>query len=128
MGNLKNRRQRDFIIRLYRKMGKDYRPLILYKLSQKLEKPRSTLRECLERWRRINEKEKALETITSMKAKFIHQGTKRINDRTKRDDLMKAFFRWRTLCRKPDEYYPKITRGFNILTKYSKRKLWNHSI
>ena len=123
LGNLKNRRQRDFIIRLYRKMGKDYRPLILDKLTQKLEKPRSTLRECLERWRRINEKEKALETISSMKAKFIHQGTKRINDRTKRDDLMKAFFRWRTLCRKPDEYYPKITRGFNILTKYSKRKL-----
>ena len=123
LGNLKNRRQRDFIIRLYRKMGKDYRPLILDKLTQKLEKPRSTLRECLERWRRINEKEKALETITSMKVKFIHQGTKRINDRTKRDDLMKAFFRWRILCRKPDEYYPKITRGFDILTKYSKRKL-----
>ena len=123
LGNLKNRRQRDFIIRLYRKMGKDYRPLILDKLTQKLEKPRSTLRECLERWRRINEKEKALETISSMKARFINQGTKRIDDRTKRDDLMKAFFRWRTLCRKPDEYYPKITRGFDILTKYSKRTL-----
>ena len=123
LSNLKGRRQRDFIIRLYRKMGKDYRPLILDKLTKKLEKPRISLRECLERWRRINEKEKALETITSMKAKFINQGTKRIDERTKRDDLMKAFFRWRTLCRKPDEYYPKITRGFDILTKYSKRKL-----
>ena len=123
LGNLKNRRERDFIIRLYRKMGNDYRPIILDKLTRKLEKPRSTLRECLERWRRIVEKEKALESISSMKAKFMNQGTKRINDRTRRDDLMKAFFRWRTLCRKPDEYYPKITRGFDILTKYSKRKL-----
>ena len=123
LGNLKSRRQRDFIIRLFRKMGNDYRPIILDKLTRKLEKPRSTLRECLERWRRINEKEKALETTSSMKARFVHQGTRRINNRTKRDDLMKAFFRWRTLCRKPDEYYPKITRGFDILTKYSKRKL-----
>ena len=123
LGNLQHRRQRDFIIRLYRKMGNDYRPIILDKLTQKLEKPRSTLRECLERWRRVNEKEKAIETITTMKARFINQGTKRINDRTRRDDLMKAFFRWRTLCRKPDEYYPKITRGFDLLTKYSKRAL-----
>ena len=123
LANLKNRRERDFLIRLYRKMGKDYRPIILDKLTQKLEKPRSTLRECLERWRRISEKEKALETITSMKAKFVHMGTKKINDRTKRDDLMKAFFRWKNMCRKPDEYYPKITRGFNILTKYSKKQL-----
>ena len=43
--------------------------------------------------------------------------------RTKRDDLMKAFFRWKNMCRKPEEYYPKITRGFNILTKYSKKQL-----
>ena len=123
LGNLKARRQRDFIIRLFRKMGNDYRPIILDKLTQKLEKPRSTLRECLDRWRRIVEKEKALETISSMKARFVKQGAQRINDRSNRDDLMKAFFRWRTLCRKPDEYYPKITRGFDILTKYSKRKL-----
>ena len=93
LANLKHRRQRDLIIRLYRKMGKDYRPIILDKLTQKLEKPRSTLRECLEKWRRIPEKEKAIETISSMKAKFINLGTKKINDRTKRDDLMKAFFR-----------------------------------
>ena len=123
LANLKNRRERDFLIRLYRKMGKDYRPIILDKLTQKFEKPRTTLRECLEKWRRINEKEKAIETITSMKAKFIHYGTKKINDRTKRDDLMKAFFHWKNMCRKPEEYYPKITRGFNLLTKYSKKQL-----
>ena len=123
LANLKNRRQRDFIIRLYRKMGKDYRPIILDKLTKKLEKPRSTLRECLLRWKGITEKEKAIETITSMKSKFIQMGTKNINNRTKRDNLMKAFFKWKNMCRKPEEYYPKITRGFNLLTKYSIKNL-----
>ena len=125
LSNLKHRKERDFIIRLYRKMGKDYRPLILHKLTKRLEKPRASLAEIFEKWRRINEKEKALETITSMKAKFIHIGTKKINNRTKRDDLMKAFFRWKNMCRKPEEYYPKITQGFNILTKYTKKQLCN---
>ena len=32
-------------------MGKDYRPIILDKLTKKLEQPRSTLRECLLRWK-----------------------------------------------------------------------------
>ena len=123
LANLKNRRERDLIIRLYRKMGKDYRPIILDKLTKKLEKPRATLNECFEKWRRICEKEKAIETITSMKAKFIHLKAKKIDDKMKRDDLMKAFFRWKNMCRKPEEYYPKITRGFNLLTKYGKKKL-----
>ena len=121
--NIKNRRIRNFIIRLYRKMGKDYRPVILDKLAKKLEKPRATVGECLEKWRRINEKGKALETISSMKARFLFKGKRRINKRTKRDILMKAFFRWRVLCRKPGEYYPKITRGFDFLTKYAKKQL-----
>ena len=123
LGNIKNRRQRDFLIRLYRKMGKDYRPIILDKLTKKLEKPRGTLGEYLEKWRRIIEKEKALETIASMKARFIYKGKKKLNKRAKRDVLMKAFFRWRVLCRKPNEYYPKITRGFALMTKYSKKHL-----
>ena len=123
LGNIKNRRQRDFIIRLYRKMGKDYRPIILDKLITKLEKPKTNLAECLEKWRRVNVKEKALETICSMKGKFLYKGKKRLDKRTKRDKLMKAFFRWKVLCRKPGEYYPKITRGFNLINKYSKKKL-----
>ena len=123
LGNMKNRLQRDFIIRLYRKMGKDFRPIILLKLAKKLEKPRANILECIEKWRRINEKEKAIETITSMKARFVYKGKKKMNKRAKRDALMKAFFRWRVLCRKPDEYYTKITRGFDKLTKYSKKKL-----
>ena len=77
LGNIKKRRQRDFIIRLYRKMGKDYRPIILDKLIKKLEKPKTNLAECLEKWRRVNVKEKALETICSMKGKFLYKGKKR---------------------------------------------------
>ena len=107
-------------------MGKDYRPIILDKLTKKLEQPRSTLRECLLRWKGITEKEKAIETITSMKSKFIQMGTKNINNRTRRDNLMKAFFKWKNMCRKPEEYYPKITRGFNLLSKYSKKQ-WSAS-
>ena len=121
--NIKSRFQRDFIIRLYRKMGNDYRPIILDKLTKKLEKPRSTLKECLEKWRRINEKEKALETIASMKARFLYTGKTKINERNKRDILMKAFFRWKIICRKPDEYYPRITRGFDLMSKYAKKQL-----
>ena len=34
LANLKPRRQRDLIIRLHHKMGKDYRPIILDKLTQ----------------------------------------------------------------------------------------------
>ena len=125
--NIKSRFQRDFIIRLYRKLGNDYRPIILDKLTKKLEKPRSTLRECLEKWRRINEKEKALETIASMKARFLYTGKTKINERNKRDILMKAFFRWKIICRKPDEYYPRITRGFDLMSKYTKKQLCDDS-
>ena len=34
LANLKHRRQRDLIIRLYRKMGKDFHPIISDKLTQ----------------------------------------------------------------------------------------------
>ena len=36
---------------------------------------------------------------------------------------MKAFFRWKIICRKPDEYYPRITRGFDLMSKYAKKQL-----
>ena len=39
LANLKHRKQRDLIIRLYRKMGKDYRPIILDKLTQLHQEP-----------------------------------------------------------------------------------------
>ena len=36
---------------------------------------------------------------------------------------MKAFFKWKILCRKPEEYYPKIRKGFNLLSHYFKNNL-----
>ena len=115
LSNIHHRRGRDFITRLYRKMGRDYRPKIIVDLVKRLEKPRSSIRECFDRWRRLVEKQKATENISLLKGKYINISAKNIKDRTNRDLLMKAFFKWKILCRKPEEYYPKITQGFSIL-------------
>ena len=123
LSNIYHRRQRDLITRLYRKMGKDYRPTIIKRLINKLEKPRSTLAECFDRWRRICEKQKATENITLLKGKYLNIGIKNVKDRTNRDLLMKFFFKWRIMCKKPEEYYPKISQGFNILSHYFKKNL-----
>ena len=123
LSNIHHRRGRDFITRLYRKMGRDYRPIIVKDLVKRLDKPRSTLRECFDRWRRITEKQKATENITILKGKYINIGVKNVKERTNRDLLMKAFFKWKILCRKPEEYYPKITQGFNLLRNYFKKNL-----
>ena len=123
LSNIHHRRIRDFITRLYRKMGKDYRPKIVKDLVKKLDMPRSNLRECFDRWRRICEIQKATENMTLLKGKFINIGVKNVKDRSNRDLLMKAFFKWKILCRKPEEYYPKITRGLDILTQYFKKNL-----
>ena len=123
LSNIHHRRIRDFITRLYRKMGKDYRPKIVKDLVKKLDLPRSNLRECFDRWRRVCEKQKATENITFLKGKFINIGVKNVKERTDRDLLMKAFFKWKILCRKPDEYYPKINKGLEIITQYFKKNL-----
>ena len=123
LSNIHHRRIRDFITRLYRKMGKDYRPKIVKDLVKKLDLPRSSLRECFDRWRRICERQRATENITLLKGKFINIGVKNVKERTDRDLLMKAFFKWKILCRKPDEYYPKITKALDLLTKHFKKNL-----
>ena len=123
LSNLLHRRQRDFITRLYRKMGKDYRPNIIKNLINKLEKPKSSVAECFNRWRRICEKQKATENITLLKGKYLNLGVKNVKERTNRDLLMKAFFKWKIMCKKPEEYYPKINQGFNILSHYFKKNL-----
>ena len=127
LSNIHHRRIRDFITRLYRKMGKDYRPKIIKDLVKKLDLPRSKLRECFDRWRRICEKQRATENITLLKGKFVSMGVKNVKERTDRDSLMKAFFKWKILCRKPDEYYPKITKGLDLLTKYFKKNMCDES-
>ena len=117
LGNIYNRRLRDLLNRLYRKMGKDYRPKFLSRLIKEINKPRSTLRECFDRWRRITDKEKGNENITSFKAKIIDINLKNFKNRTNRDKLMRAFFHWKAMSKKPEEYYPKINNFFQILSK-----------
>ncbi len=123
LSNIHHRRIRDFITRLYRKMGKDYRPKIVKDLVKKLDMPRSNVRECFDRWRRICEKQRATENMTILKGKFINIGVKNVKERSNRDLLMKAFFKWKILCRKPEEYYPKITKGLDLLIQYFKKNL-----
>ena len=69
------------------------------------------------------EVQKATENITLLKGKYLNLGVKNVKNRTNRDLLMKAFFKWKILCKKPEEYYPKINQGFNILSRYFKKNL-----
>ena len=121
LGNLYNRRIRDLFNRLYKKMGKDYRPKILGKLIKQIDKPRSTLRECFDKWRRILDKEKGVENITKFKAKIIDINVKKVKNRNDRDKLMRAFFHWRAMSKRPEEYYPKINNLLNTLAKNIKK-------
>ena len=121
LGNLYNRRIRDLFNRLYKKMGKDYRPKILGKLIKQINKPRTTLRECFDRWRRVLDKEKTEENITKFKAKIIDINVKSLKNRNDRDKLMRAFFHWRAMSKRPEEYYPKINNLLNTLAKNIKK-------
>ena len=69
LGNIYHRKMRDLFNRLYKKMGKDYRPKILSKLIKQINKPRTTLRECFDRWRRVIDKEKGNQHIKNIKSK-----------------------------------------------------------
>ena len=121
LGNLYHRRLRDLFNKLYKKMGKDYRPKIIGKLINQINKPRTTLRECFDRWRRLADKEKGNENITNYKAKIIDINVKNVKNRTNRDKLMRAFFHWRAMSKKPEEYYPKINNLIEILSKNIKK-------
>ena len=121
LGDLYNRRIRDLFNRLYKKMGKDYRPKILGKLIKEINKPRSTVRECFDKWRRLIDKEKGVENITKFKGKIIDINVKNLQNRTNRDKLMRAFFHWRAMSKRPEEYYPKINNLLNTLAKNIKK-------
>ena len=121
LGNLKNRRLRDLFNRLYKKMGKDYRPKIISKLIKQIDKPRSTLRESFDRWRRIIDKERGNQNINKFKAKIIDINVKNLKNRNDRDKLMRAFFHWRAMSKRPEEYYPRINNLLNIIAKNIKK-------
>ena len=113
----------EIMMRLYRKMNKDFRPKYLLSLAKRLVKPRMTLRDCLNRWRRINDIEKSNKNIQILKGRILKGNAGRIKERNKRDLLIKAFYKWRAECKKPEEYYPKILNGLNIISHLFKNKL-----
>ena len=118
LDNLYKRRLRDLIIRLYRIFGKDYRPKILGNLIKDLDKPRSTIRECFDRWKKVLDDDKNHTNISKYKAKLININIDSIIKRNKRDKLIRAFYRWKVMTKKPDEYYPKVNNLLNSLKKY----------
>ena len=121
LGNIYLRRLRDLFNRLNQKLRKDYRPLIMNKLIQKLNEPKTSLRECFDRWRRICEKEVEHININKYKAKIVDINVKTVKNRNDREKLMKAFFHWRAMSKKPEEYYPKMNNLLNTIAKNVKK-------
>ena len=119
------RRNFDLMKRLYQKMNKDHRPKILKNLIQKLDKPRSTLNECFNKWRRITDLEKANDIILKFKGKIIQINANKIKNKNDKNNLFKAFFHWRAMSKKPEEYYPKINNLLNIIKKNVKNSATN---
>ena len=42
---------------------------------------------------------------------------KTVKNRNDREKLMRAFFRWRAMSKKDEEYYPKINNLLNTIAK-----------
>ena len=122
LDNLYKRRIRDLINRLYKKLGKDYRPKILARLIKDLDKPHNSVRECFDRWKRNIEDNKTYENITKFKAKIININIDSIIKRNNRDKLIRAFYRWRAMSQKPNEYYPKMNNLLNSIKNYVTKK------
>ena len=123
LGNLYHRRLRDLLNKLYQKLRKDFRPLLLMKLYEKLSEPRTSLRECFDRWKRLCEKEAEHINVNKYKAKIIDINIKTVKNRNDREKLIKAFFHWRALSKKDEEYYPKINNLLNTIAKNIKNKI-----
>ena len=117
LGNLYHRRLRDLLNKLYQKLRKDFRPLLLIKLYEKLSEPRTSLRECFDRWRRLCEKETEHIYVNKYKAKIIDINIKTVKNRNDREKLIKAFFHWRAISKRDEEYYPKINNLLNMIAK-----------
>ena len=122
LDNIYKRRLRDLINRLYKKLGKDYRPKILRNIIKNIDKPHTTVRECFDRWKKVIDTVKTTTNISKFKAKIININIDSIIKRNERDKLMRAFFHWRALSKRPEEYYPKMNNLLNSIKKYIKKK------
>ena len=123
LNNIYHKRLRDLFNRLYQKLHKDYRPLLISKLLKKLNEPKTSLRECFDRWKRVIEKEAEHININNYKAKIIDINVKTVKMRNDREKLMKAFFHWREMSKKPEEYYPRINNLLNTIAKTIKKNI-----
>ena len=121
--NFYHRRLRDLFNKLYQKLHKDYRPLLISKLLKKLNEPKTSLRECFDRWRRLCEKETEHTNINNYKAKIVDINVRTIKLRNDRGKLMKAFFHWRAMSKKPEEYYPRINNLLNTIAENIKKNI-----
>ena len=113
----------EILMRLYRKMNKDLRGRYIISLSKRLMKPRITLRDAFNIWKRIIDIENSNNNIKNLKGKIIKGNVGRIKERNRRELLIKFFYRWKAECKKPEEYYPKIINGVNIISHIIKKKL-----
>ena len=123
LNKIYHKRLRDLFNRLYQKLHKDYRPLLISKLLKKLNEPKTSLRECFDRWKRVIEKEAEHININNYKAKIIDINVKTVKMRNDREKLMKAFFHWRAMSKKPEEYYPRINNLLNTIAKTIKKNI-----
>ena len=117
------RRNNDLMKRLYQKMIKDYRPKILGNIIKKLDKPRSSLNECFNKWRRIADINKANDIISKYKGKIVQINANNIKNKNDNNKLMKAFFHWKAMSKKPEEYYPKLNNLLNALKNNIKKNV-----
>ena len=67
--------------------------------------------------------ENALIVINNDKATIIDINVKTVKMRNDREKLMKAFFHWRAMSKKPEEYYPRINNLLNTIAKIIKKNI-----
>ena len=65
---------------------------------------------------------KANDIILKYKARIVKVNANNIKFRDNKNKLMKAFYHWKELSKKPDEYYPKMNNLFNLIKNYIKKK------
>ena len=108
-------REIEFMIRLFRLMNKDHRPKFIEGVVNRLFRPRGTVRDCFNKWRRVNDIENNNANVRKLKGKVLKSNAHRLNERQNRDALLRGFFKWLNMCRNPEDYYPKIAKGINLI-------------
>ncbi|MGL4948360.1 MAG: hypothetical protein ACRC42_03155, partial [Mycoplasma sp.] len=114
-------REVEIMIRLHRLLNTDHRPKFLKNVINRLFKPRATVRDCFNKWRRFNDWENAHDAEKGYKSKVLRSKAKKIDDRQRRDTLLKSYFKWKNLCRNPEDYYPKIKQGVDTCSNLLKK-------